>query len=155
MTPFAGTSPWGVCADGDIPNSAMTDTLFPRPLDHVATAGPFDYTAPTGVDAGDVDYLQHVALGLSTCPLTKVCDLTGDGKVDFHDIAALNQVISGKGRIDYNNDGVVNDQDVTVLDTWQKSRTACPATKFCDFANDGPSISLDDLTKFVLYVVGT
>jgi hypothetical protein len=104
----------------------------------------------------DSNKLNSVVAGVA-CPSGKLCDIDGNGVAATNDVTILTTYVGTKaviGQIDYNNNGVVDNADRLILDAKFAGDKVCPTGKFCDFNNDGASISSADVTKYALYVTG-
>ncbi len=136
--------------DGDLAGNDVT--IFNNRLSQ------YDYLGDGRLNYFDVNFLVNVVSGLA-CPVNKICDIDGNRTVDGNDVTLLGNYVGravARGQIDYNNDGSITTADVTFLRTrFFAGDTTCPSKKFCDFNNDGSSVSSADVAKFTLYVPGT
>jgi M6 family metalloprotease-like protein len=64
-------------------------------------------------------------------------------------------IVDGNGQFDYNSDGMVNNLDVTALQNLFEQNKWCLTYKFCDFNNDGQTITEADVAKFTEYTIGS
>jgi peptidoglycan hydrolase-like protein with peptidoglycan-binding domain len=119
--------------------------------------GTIDYNGDGKVDQTDLASFRNIFAGGLSCPSGKTCDINRDGtNGDASDVVTLINYVGDNGvfgRLDFNNDGKIDQSDVQVIiDTFVRE-LSCPSGKFCDLdGSEKNSATGSDVTILLNFI---